>query len=82
MLEKIIMKATKVFAIITLTIACIWEFGCLFGKPGVPKDEIDWVIFCILNLTIVIDYLILKLNEEYDNKIYLRREMFYLNEGN
>ena len=82
MLERMIMKTTRVFAIITLTIACIWEFGCLFGKPGTPKDELDWVIFCILNLTIVIDYLILELNEEYDNKIYLRREMFYLNEEN
>lgn len=82
MLEKMIMKATKVFAIITLMISCIWEFGCLFGNVGIPKDELDWVIFCILNLTIVIDYLILKLNEEYDNKIYLRREMFYLNEEN
>ena len=74
-MTKIIMKTTKIMAIITLVISSIWEFGCLFGKVGIPKDELDWVIFSILNLTIVFDYLILRLNEEYDKMIYLRKEL-------
>lgn len=82
MLNKIIMKGTKIFAIITLITSVTWEFGCLFGKAGIPKDELDWIIFCALNFIIIMDYVILKLNEEYNNMIYLRREIFYLNEEN
>ena len=79
MLEKIILRTARVIAMVTLVIALTWELGCIFGKPGIMMDELDWVIFSVLNLTIVNDYLIFRLNEEYDEKIYLRKE---LNEEN